>query len=347
MRIKLIYKTLINTILVLSLLINILVINVPRSHAEDFAVFISIGSNPAGATVKVDGKTLRDVYTLGYVTDTYGGESCFALRDPSKAKEYSLEVSYPGYKSYTKKFDLALNIITDEWAAETEVDKPKPCTSSTKSSTIDLGTVKLSKNTEATTPKGSVIKESSGDTGASQDATGLSIPTLKATVQLYENGVGKINLNWSPPTKLPSGATISGYEISRGSPDNSNANAQNNMVEIGQSTTTSFTDTVAGSQTYNYQVSYNLSNGDGGDSSNILSITLTNNDIQFNKFIVQNVQENTDVDYCPGSKLSQPATWFASSLCGLGVVLWKAGESLMDFAQKQLLAVLGYTKTGY
>lgn len=55
---------------------------------------------------------------------------------------------------------------------------------------------------------------------------------------------------------------------------------------------------------------------------------------------------NTEIDYCPKAEIAKPATWFSSSLCGLGVALYQGGQKLMDFAQRQLLSVLGYTKPG-
>lgn len=50
-------------------------------------------------------------------------------------------------------------------------------------------------------------------------------------------------------------------------------------------------------------------------------------------------------EYCPSSSWAKPTTWFASSLCGLGIALHDAGVKLMNFAQDQLFAVLGYTST--
>lgn len=57
---------------------------------------------------------------------------------------------------------------------------------------------------------------------------------------------------------------------------------------------------------------------------------------------------------CPASKVLDPKTWFSSSLCGLGMALYEAGQRLIDFAKDQLMVVLGLTngskragKTGY
>jgi len=46
---------------------------------------------------------------------------------------------------------------------------------------------------------------------------------------------------------------------------------------------------------------------------------------------------------CPESHLTDPASWFASSLCGMGMALYQGGQKLVDFAKDQLMAVLGLT----
>ena len=51
---------------------------------------------------------------------------------------------------------------------------------------------------------------------------------------------------------------------------------------------------------------------------------------------------------CPEAKVWAASSWFRASLCGIGVALWRAGKSLMDFSMEQLAVVLGtrYTR-GY
>lgn len=61
--------------------------------------------------------------------------------------------------------------------------------------------------------------------------------------------------------------------------------------------------------------------------------------------VVDNLFGEPGEEYCPSSSWYAPTTWFSSSLCGLGIALHDAGIKLMDFAQKQLFAVLGYTNT--
>lgn len=44
---------------------------------------------------------------------------------------------------------------------------------------------------------------------------------------------------------------------------------------------------------------------------------------------------------CPEAKFWAASSWFRASLCGVGVALWRAGKSLMDFSMAQLAVVLG------
>lgn len=46
-------------------------------------------------------------------------------------------------------------------------------------------------------------------------------------------------------------------------------------------------------------------------------------------------------DICPQASFAIIPSWFQASLCGLGMALWEAGQSLMKFASKQFEQVLG------
>jgi len=85
-------------------------------------------------------------------------------------------------------------------------------------------------------------------------------------------------------------------------------------------------------------INFNLTSANKVDSFDRDQNATSNN-------VIENAIGQPGDEYCPSSSWLAPTTWFASSLCGLGIALHEGGVKLMAFAQKQLFAVLGYTNT--
>lgn len=339
------------------LITTILFIPFESAFAENFGynneykkegsfIFIDIGTNPGGATVKIDGEVVKDaLFGKSASSDT---TSCYVVENGmSIGVTHTISLELNGYQKWQKNIDTSNKQIATFFNTNSyDPDATTACSEKVKNSTIDYGIINLTKNT-AIKPQGKVNHTCDGSIGLIDDPAVNAVKSLSAKVEVYENKVAKIALSWSPP-KNTSSSDIKEYHILRSTADTNSAGLTN-LSSIGGSTDTTFIDYIQATGIYNYQIDpiakETVSNF-YASPSNMLIIDLTKTDsCKVSSYAVHNVTSTSSEETsCPNTSLSSvfsPYFMMKVAICNLAVAIHGLYSWLNDLGNKYLQAVLG------